>query len=693
MTLTIKKSFSAIAIPFTLIFSAMPVCAQDQEQVIAQEQSTANTYKPAFFESYAPRTALDMVRRIPGFQIDSGNNKRGLGQGGANILINGERLTGKSDPFDQLGRITASNVVKIEIVDGASLDIPGLSGQVANVTTQTTGITGTWLWRPEWRKGLEANLFNSEATLSGETGDLSYSVKLQDFSFRAGARGPETLTDAEGVLFETREEDGQNYADRPGGSINLTYKPKDGHVANLNAEYNLSNFNGREISDRTAVTNQGQDLQTFFTNSEDEWNAEISGDYEFPFGKGKLKLIGLHQMEHSPTQSQFEIFEAGQSIESSRFLQTADESESIIRTEYSWSPQEGRNWQVGIEGAFNVLDIENQFLERDNLGAFIGDDAVVSEVQEDRAEVTVTHSRTLSPKWDLQTSLGGEYSILSQTSSAAAEAIEREFFRPKGFLVATYKVDESFSIRSKIEREVGQLNFFDFISSVSLQDNLDRTGNPDLVPDQTWLGELEFDKDFGQGNTFKARFYGELISDIVDRIPVGIDGDAVGNINNAQRYGVDFSSTLKGERWGIKGTELNLELQFRDSNVRDPLLDFSRRLNGDKKVYYSIDFRHDIPNTDWAYGIFADRFIESKVFRLTTEQQFTFTKPFTILFVEHKNIVGMKVRLDLRNLLNSGERFERRFFDNRRDLGQLERVERRERKFDPFIRLSISGTF
>jgi len=693
MIYNILKPVRAVAISFTLFSTPLIAMAQNGITVDEPIRARSNIYEPVYFERYAPRTALDMIARIPGFQINSSDDRRGLGQGGANVLINGERLTGKSDPFDQLGRITAGNVVKIEIVDGASLDIPGLSGQVANITTQTDGISGTWEWRPQWRQNLEANFANYEVALSGETGNLAYSLELRDSSFRSGARGPEILTNSLGIVFETREEDGRNNGDRPGASINLTYKPKADHIANVNAEFNLFNFNGREISRRTAITEAGQNREAIFTNSEDEWNTEISGDYQFPFLNGKLKVIGLYQFEHSPTVGQFEIFEAGQSIDNSRFLQSSDETESIIRTEYSWSASEGRDWQIGLEGAFNVLDIENQFVERDNNGDFIGDDPEQSEVSEDRAELTITHSRALSSKWDLQASLGGEYSKLTQVSAASSVVNEREFFRPKGFLAATYKVDDSFSVRSRIEREVGQLNFFDFISTVNLTDNLDQAGNPDLVPQQSWAGELEFDKDFGQGNTFKARFYGSLISDIVDRIPVGINGDAVGNIDKASQYGVDFTATLKGEKWGIDGTELNLQLEFRDSSVDDPVQGFARRLNRDKITYYSVDFRHDIPNTDWAYGLFFDRFIEAEVFRLTTRQQFTFTKPFTIIFLEHKNIAGLKVRASLLNLLDSGERFERSFFDARRDLGRLERIESRERKFKPFFRLNISGTF
>lgn len=35
-------------------------------------------FDPEFFASYAPVTALDMVRRIPGFSIDQGEGRRGF---------------------------------------------------------------------------------------------------------------------------------------------------------------------------------------------------------------------------------------------------------------------------------------------------------------------------------------------------------------------------------------------------------------------------------------------------------------------------------------------------------------------------------------------------------------------------------------------------------------------------------------
>ena len=676
----LSKPLLAVTVGLTLISGP----------AFAQDTNSGQTYEPAFFEQYAPRTALDMVRRIPGFQIQREDNKRGLGQGGANVLINGERISGKTDARDQLSRINAGNVVKIEIVDGTSLDIPGLSGQVANVFSKTTGVTGTWEWTPEWRNGLEPSLLRGSVSVSGESGKLSYSAKLDSDMFRNGHWGPERQFTPDGTVFETRDEGSRFNGENPGASLDLSWKPKEDHVANLNLEFNLFNFNGREISKRMALTPRGRDLETHFFRGEDEWNAEAGGDYEFPAGPGKLKLIGYYRTEHSPTASQFDVYDpqAGL-IKSSQFNQIADEGETIGRAEYSWSPQEGRDWQLGLEGAFNVLDFESEFIDLFT-PANNGTDA--SRVEEKRAEATLTHSRKLSPKWDVQISAGGEYSEISQNTG-----LSRQFFRPKGFISATYKPVESLSIRSKVEREVGQLDFFDFISSVDLQGVQNNTGNANLVPEQSWLAEVEFDKDFGNGNTFKARFYGALISDLVDRIPIETDddtvGDAVGNIDSAKRYGVEFTATIKGDKWDWNGTQLDLELQLQKSAVDDPLLGFSRRLNGDTISSWSASFRHDIPKSNWAYGAYIQQSRDAPRYRLNTINQFTFDGPWSEVFIEHKDVLGMKVQASLQNLFDASDDFRREIFTKRRDLGVLDFTEERTRPFGLFLALEVSDTF
>ena len=92
----------------------------------AQESSLAQSYTLDYFEQFQPNTAQDMIARVPGFTLqDSDDNQRGFGQASLNILINGRRPSAKSqNANDILGRIPANNVIRIEILDGASLDIP-----------------------------------------------------------------------------------------------------------------------------------------------------------------------------------------------------------------------------------------------------------------------------------------------------------------------------------------------------------------------------------------------------------------------------------------------------------------------------------------------------------------------------------------------------------------------------------------
>ena len=581
----------------------------------AAPASNARTYNSAYFKTYAPQTALDMVRRIPGFEISVADEKRGLGQGGANILINGKRLTGKTEPEQQLARISANSVTNIEVMDGASLSISGLSGQVVNIQTKVSGIAGNWRWSPEFKSGIEPDWFNGEISVTGSTGKIDYAFKLKNSSRRVWKNGPETLKNQSGDVFETRDEQIKEFFDRPSIGMDLTYKPRPEHIINLNAEYKELKFTGLGISDQLAITPPGKTLSTRLDIDGEQWSSQLGADYEFPLGAGSIKLIGLQELEHTNPKRQFDTVDMAGLLSRLQFPQTSDKSETIFRAEYSLPIDSVHNWQAAIEGAFNDLDVENQFL-------FAGRDGVLVEgavnnfkVSEDRAEATLTYSRQFSSALNMQISLGGEYSILIQERDGVIAQRPRQFFRPKGYISTTYNLSPTLDIRTRFEREVGQLNFFDFVSSTNLQDDLDVTANPELVPEQSWLGNVEFDKNLGQGNRFKVKFYGEAISDIVDRIPIGASGEGVGNLDQAYRYGIDIASTLKGEQWGWAGTQLDLRLDLRKSSLKDPLLGFSRRINSDKKAFYSASFRHDIKNTDWAYGFSANRFFTALDYR------------------------------------------------------------------------------
>lgn len=114
-----------------------------------------------------------MLQRIPGFDIRSDDDARGLGQASSNALVNGKRLSGKSDgTISQDSRISASDVVRIEIVDGATLDVPGLFGQVAYLIVTVSKISGQFEWYSQYRPLIDTLYYLAYAQNHGTFSDI-----------------------------------------------------------------------------------------------------------------------------------------------------------------------------------------------------------------------------------------------------------------------------------------------------------------------------------------------------------------------------------------------------------------------------------------------------------------------------------------------------------------------------------------
>ena len=104
-------------------------------------------YEAAYFTQYAPSTALDIVQRIPGFSLDSGDaDVRGFGGAAGNLVIDGARPSAKSDSLQTiLSRIPASRVLRVEVGSG-DLFSAEYSGRprVANLVLRDDGgLSGT----------------------------------------------------------------------------------------------------------------------------------------------------------------------------------------------------------------------------------------------------------------------------------------------------------------------------------------------------------------------------------------------------------------------------------------------------------------------------------------------------------------------------------------------------------------------
>jgi outer membrane receptor for ferrienterochelin and colicins len=673
---------------------ADPNAPPPAETPVAARQGT-RSYTPADFARFSPRSALDMLNNVPGFSIDAGDTeRRGLGEATSNVLINGERFTGRStDIFTELRRISAANVTRIDIADGSTFNISGLSGQVANIVTRARGIAGNFAYRPQIRaRRTPARLLNGEIAINGPLGTgTEFSLSFRNDSFRNGNAGPEIVITPAGTILDRRDEVLSVNGDQPRLAGTLRHTFGDGSVLNTNAAVGFYILNADEISLRSGPGQVDRDRR--FHEQEREYNYEFGGDYEFPLLGGRLKLIGVRRFEHSPYEQELSIVYAdGRPREGQRFEQVGDETETIVRGEYRW--RGGSNdWQISLEGALNRLDVNN------NLFNLVGSQFVPvpgafneSVVEERRAEAILTYGRPLSPTLTLQAAAGAEFSELTQ---AGAGGLTRQFFRPKGFVNLAWRPNPNLDISARIERVVGQLNFFDFVASSNVSAGTSNAGNVNLVPPQRWNGQLQVRRNLGPWGTVTGRFYGSLISDIVDVIPIGATGQSPGNLDGAATlYGAQITSTINFDRLGWRGAKLDANLQFQRTSLEDPLTGLRRPFNETMTRQIDMTLRHDIPNTPWAWGVNAFQYRQSAGFRLDQRFRFLDTPGGLGAFVEHKNLFGLTVRASVDNLLGTNESFSRTFYNGRRLADDSNRAftEDRDRFYGPIFTLSISGT-
>ncbi|MEA2488910.1 MAG: hypothetical protein QOH21_702 [Acidobacteriota bacterium] len=677
-----------------VLFVFLALCAAASAQTpapAAPAEKAGRIYVPADFAQFAPKTALDLLNRVPGFSVREEDQGRGLGQATGNVVINGQRVSGKSnDVVTELNRIPAENVERIEIVDAATLEIPGLTGQVANVIVRSKGITGQYAYRPEFRSYYTDPLLTRfEFSVGGTKGPVEYTLSLDNRGSRSGAGGPTWIFNPGGTLMENRDEEWRGNAEQPRLSGRFVYDGPGTSKGNLNLSYGQLDYDYLENGTRTGAGIA--DRARRVTGTEGGHNYEIAGDYEFDLSRGHLKLIGVGRGGHSPSETTVVTsFADGTPASGNRFRYTGDEGELIGRGEYRWTSG-GAEWQVSGEGAFNSLDYESHLFELRPNGVF--DEVALTggnaRVEEDRYEVMGSYGRTLSSKVTMKLSAGGEYSQLAQAGSGGKT---RTFYRPKGELSTAWKVSPRMDLNVKLARRVGQLNFFDFLASVDLNADTHNEANPDLVPQQSWELDVEGVRNLGAHGTTTLRLYSRLIDDIIDYIPIGADGEAPGNLEHATVYGVESRSTFNLEPVGWRGARVDATVQWQGSKVEDPLTGEERPISNSLQELLDISLRHDIPKSDWAWGTGLSYELYAKNYRLTEVGRQWEGPLWGSLYLEKKNVYGLTIRGGLSNLFAADSMWDRTVFDGRRT-DSVAFVEHRDRVIGPIFSFSVRGKF
>ncbi|GGD52441.1 TonB-dependent receptor plug domain-containing protein [Erythrobacter arachoides] len=693
------------AMACALMAVAFPAAAQDggttgdappPDPALVQTPATggeAQVYTPVDFERYAPRNALDMLSQVPGFNIRDSEQRRGLGTATGNVLFNGARPSNKSEElFTLLQRIPANTVERIEIVDGATLDIPGLSGQVANIVYRANDLSGQFAWNPEFRSNFtDPLLTRGTVSLSGRSGTVEYQVGLNnENSGRSGAGGPTLVYDGGGALIETRDEVFTSDYDSPRLSGSINWDPAGSVEANLNGQYQRVYDRYREDGTRAFLDGVGQ-VRSVRQNG-DSWNWQIGGDIAFDLGPGRLKTIGLRRFSREPfAQTVITEFADASPTLGSRYTQSGDIGETIGRGEYTWR-MFGGDWQVAGEAAFNTLDNVAALFLLDDDGAFteVPFPGGSGGVSEDRYEGSLSFGRPITSNLSFQLIAGAEHSTIMQTGDGG---LTRSFLRPKGSLSLAWQPGGGFDASLRVARRVGQLSFYDFLARAFLDDDNQNAGNAELRPQQDWSVEGELGKTLGPWGSTRLRFIYRDVEDRVDIVPVAGGGEAVGNIPSAWAAAVVSESSINLDPLGVRGMRLDSTVVFQTSRQSDPFTGEDRQWSGFATRQASFNLRHDVPDTDWAYSVGASHAYVQPRYRSNEVSRATEGPWFVSASVENKDVFGLTVAAGVGNILGARSYRDRTVFEGLRDASPIAFTERRDRLIGPIFSLSVRGDF
>jgi hypothetical protein len=656
------------------------------------EASTGRVaYDAAYFAQYSPRTALDMVRQTPGFSLDGGDDRRGFSGAVGNLLIDGVRPSTKSQSLEGiLSRIPADQVVRVELLRGA--DVAGdASGQALLLNIVRTPTAGSGVWEVGFeRTSRDVFAPRGEISYSGRNGNVEWGIGGSLFSQFRDLPGWRQFYDGAGAYTGRAETPSPRDFREATLTGNVAF-PLAGGRLSANAQINWFRFhvdNGFLFFD-AADAPTGSLFNVF---EEREPGYEIGVNYDRDFGPWSLGLIGLVNRE-AYESSEIGREEDGLGAVTSTYVQDVeqDTGETILRATLARPLGARHRIEFGGEGAFNTLDQRLQFVEDTGGGPVIipiGNANVL--IEEERAEFFGVHTWRPTERWTLETRLAWETSTLT-FSGDDNQVVELSFWKPSIQLSRT--IGENNQLRFRVYRDVGQLDFGDFVSAAGVADDIINGGNTDLVPQTEWRAELGADLRFSGGAALGLTLTRSFVSDVADVVYLPLLGfDAPGNLGDGDitRLDVNFSTPVSF----IPGGRLTIEGMLRDTEVTDPLTEQTRIFSFHPESRLNIEFRQDISSRKLAWGVSYFREGEFQAYRFN-EIDTSEEGPWIDAFIETTALPNdMRLRLTAANVANGTINRERRFFAPDRT-GGVSRIDLRERQFAeaPWFIVELSGRF
>jgi hypothetical protein len=679
-----------------LLLCAVPGYAQQPAQNVLR-------YGTDFFSTQRPKTALDMVNWLPGFTLVSGDaSVRGFSGAAGNVLRDGERPADKKFTLDQiLQRIPADHVDYIELVRGsaANLDMLGQS-VVANVVRKASARDSMTLSLADAQfiSGHNAPSLTLEGTYHGDRGrQLSGAISLSKYVEASSGHGPQIRRNGGGALVNEKQT-----TLAAGGTTGFAYgvfeTPAWGGKLRLNGNLAWTDYNNRQ-SERTLSPAPGLSLLREHLGGPlgGQLAGEAGANFKRDFGRLTSENVVLVRLRGQSFSSRLTSPGASPGID--QLFEVQDHTgEAVARSTLRYPFDADLTLEAGIEGAYNWLGTTSSFQFNAMPIALPNARATVSEVREEGS---------LKAVWNAGDTIQLEGGLRMENSTITSQADVRQstsLFYPKPRLALTFTPNAQNQFRFRAEREVGQLDFNNYVAASSLDTGAIRAGNTGIVPQQAWVFETAYERRFWDSGSLTLTYRHSLISDAVDRVPIRNPGaatfDAPGNIGAGFMDVFVPALTLPLDRIGLDHTQLKASGTLQWSAVTDPTTGQKRPISLLNARDYSVDFRQDLPEWNAAWGAsLATPCFTNVTAKGCTREVYRFNEidvfhadPALNLFTEYQPWPDTFLRLEADNILGTNYGRLVNIYGGPRDAFALSYGDDRRLRSSPSFKISLRRT-
>jgi hypothetical protein len=645
----------------------------------AAPHANISSYPASFFTGAHPANANDMVARLPGFSLDTGENARGFAGTAGNVLVDGARPTAKTDDLQTiLTRIPAGDVERIDLIRGAvpGIDLHGWS-VVANIIRRRNAadqivaiVSDTYVENGEWAPGARLEYHGASGATRYEAA-LERTVSNWDDSpgygyRRLGAPG------AEPQLDELRSR----------GILQLGYSAHGGITVPLwGGEWeNALTLQSQNASNGISYSGGG--------GSRFDAIARIQkGEYGSHW-QGNMGAVALESLVLQRLGNETDINTSAEPSGSAIFTSHNNSGESIARLTARYAILSNLNLEAGGEGAYNFLNGRSTYVAN---GTATRLPNANSFVHEKRGEAFTTLSWAPAPSLSVEAGMRAEFSGITATGDTRNS---RDFFYPKPRLLIAWSPDAVTQLRLRAERKLGQLNFSNFVASSNLSTYGVAAGNTGLRPDKRWQFQADLERHFwGQGALVLSLLH-EDITDLQDYVPVGGGLDAPGNVPHALSDKISLSGTIPLDFMGISHGLLKPNLYWQFSSLADPVTGLHRPISDQRNRRLQFSFTQDL--ADWHSSWGFDVLLADETwgqYRISQINYISIHTPYTSLHWVWNPAPNLSLRIEGTNVIPYRFELEQNYFSGPRDSGSLALIQHGVSRTRPQLFIELRKSF